>query len=299
VIAAAVALTCAPGLRGFGQATPDSSSALPVHDIQQIIGAQGTMSDGVLDISIDREDIKPVQGPVYRPVTFTPSFELNGDITFQSLAGGRAFMNGDLPLKEEETQRFIGALINNGLIVQAYHQHFPMHPQIWFIHFRGEGAPRALARAVRAAIDTTSTPLPQQMPSNPTSPLDAQRLGRILHGMASVGNDGVVTVSVNRADKITIDNIVVKPEANIYTQVEFKPLGGSTAAVVPDMAMKAGEVRRVVDLMFNHYDWAQGCLYNQETNETPQLYFDHMLKIGNAYELAEQIRQGLNLTASE
>jgi hypothetical protein len=42
--------------------------------------------------------------------------------------------------------------------------------------------------------------------------------------------------------------------------------------------------------------WFQGCLYNQETNEHPQLYFDHMLKVGNAYQLAHEIRRGLDLT---
>ena len=44
--------------------------------------------------------------------------------------------------------------------------------------------------------------------------------------------------------------------------------------------------------------WFQGCLYNQETNEYPQLYFAHMLKVGDAYTLAQEIRRGLDLTAA-
>jgi hypothetical protein len=47
-----------------------------------------------------------------------------------------------------------------------------------------------------------------------------------------------------------------------------------------------------------HKDWFVGCLYNQETNEHPQLYFSHMLKTGDAYALAHEVRRGLNLTAS-
>ena len=46
-------------------------------------------------------------------------------------------------------------------------------------------------------------------------------------------------------------------------------------------------------------DWSQGCLYNQETAEQPQLYSDHMVKVGDAYQLAAEIREGLDLTASE
>jgi hypothetical protein len=44
--------------------------------------------------------------------------------------------------------------------------------------------------------------------------------------------------------------------------------------------------------------WFVGCLYNQETSETPQLYFAHMLKVGDAYALAREIRRGLDLTHS-
>jgi hypothetical protein len=50
--------------------------------------------------------------------------------------------------------------------------------------------------------------------------------------------------------------------------------------------------------MLNQLGWYQGCLYNQETNEAPQLYFDHMVKTGDAYQLAAEIRQGLDLTDS-
>jgi hypothetical protein len=62
--------------------------------------------------------------------------------------------------------------------------------------------------------------------------------------------------------------------------------------------MTSPEVVPVVKLMLNKLGWYQGCLYNQETNEYPQLFFDHMLKRGNAYTLAAEIRQGLNLTGA-
>jgi hypothetical protein len=40
-------------------------------------------------------------------------------------------------------------------------------------------------------------------------------------------------------------------------------------------------------------------LYNQETDEHPQLYFDHLLKVGNAYDLARELRRGLDLTKAK
>lgn len=63
--------------------------------------------------------------------------------------------------------------------------------------------------------------------------------------------------------------------------------------------MTADEVNPVVELMLNDLKWFQGCLYNQETDERPQLYFDHMLKVGDAYTLAQEIREGLNKTKSK
>ncbi len=135
------------------------------------------------------------------------------------------------------------------------------------------------------------------MPSNPTTPLDPDRLASILDGDAQVGDEGIVTVTIDRTDTIVIDDIRVSPELNISTDVEFKPLSssGSTVAAAPDFSMTSSEVQPVVKLM-RQQGWFNGCLYNQETNEYPQLYFSHMLKIGDAYTLAREIRRGLDLT---
>ena len=149
-------------------------------------------------------------------------------------------------------------------------------------------------------IAVTSTPLPQTKPSNPTTPLNPDRLAKILHGDAEVGEQGVVTVTVDRTDRIVIDGIRVSPEANISTNVEFKPVNsaGTRAAAAPDFSMKSSEVMPVVSLM-RKLSYHVGCLYNQETNEHPQLYFSHMLKVGDPYALAREIRRGLDLTAAE
>lgn len=272
--------------------------ALPADQIQQIVQAEGTVTKGVLSIDIERQDIGDVSGPL--GVTFTPAFEVDGTLTFQPLGHGDAFFNGDLALKPEETQGVIDAIIANGLVFQAFHQHYiETMPNVWFIHFRGEGDALTLAMAVHNVLKATSTPLPQTMPANPTTPLDPDKLASILHGDAQVGDEGVVTVTIDRSDTIVIDGIRVSPEANISSNVQFKPLSssGSMAAAGPDFSMKSSEVMPVVTVM-RSLGWFQGCLYNQETNECPQLYFDHMLKVGDAYTLAQEVRRGLDLTAA-
>lgn len=274
-----------------------ASSSLPVKEIENVVGAQGEVSHGVLNISIARDDIGDVQGP--KGVTLTAAFEIHGDLWFQPLSNGRALLNGDMALTESEVNPFISALLDNGLVFQAFHQHAPTDPQVWFVHYRGTGKPIDLARAIRAAIDVTATQLPQTSPSKPTSPLDDKKLASILHGDAQIGEEGVVTVTVSRKGTVHLDGVHVSPDAGISTTIEFKPVGGTQAQVVADFSMSASEVDPVVHQMLGGEDWYQGCLYNQETDERPQLYFDHMIKSGDAYDLAKQIRRGLDKTDAD
>jgi hypothetical protein len=273
------------------------SGKLPVHELQRILRSEGTVTNGVLSIDISRDDIGhgKVTGP--EGVSFDGSFEVDGTLTFQPLGDNLAFFNGDLPLKPEETQHFIDAILSAGLTVQAFHQHYiEMSPQVWFIHWRGMGEPLDLARRVRDTLHVTGTSFPQKPPAKPKTPLDAKRLGKILGGDAQVGDNGAVTVTVDRKDRIVIDHVEVSPEANISTNVEFKPLGGSAAWVGPDFSMTSSETMKVLAVM-RAQGWFVGCLYNQETAESPQLFFSHMLKRGDAYQLAAEVRRGLDKTA--
>jgi uncharacterized protein DUF1259 len=282
-------------------ATSKSSEAtpLPVKTMESILQAKGSVSNEVLSVGIDRSDIPNVQ---VHGVPIKPSFEINGDLTFQPVGANSAFFNGDIPVKPSEINPVIDAIINNGLTFQAEHQHlYDFEPMVWFIHMRGRGNPLRLASAVHSVLKATSTPLPQEPPSHPTTPLDKSRLKRILHGYeAQVGEDGVVTVFVARRNPIKIDGVVVKPETNIATNVAFEPLNsqGTEAAAVPDFAMEASEINPVMTVMRNQ-GWDIGCLYNQETDEHPQLYFSHQLKTGDPYQLAEEIRKGLNQTNAQ
>ena len=119
---------------------------LPAQEIQKIIGIEGSVTDGVLGMSCERKDIGTVQGPL--GVHLRPSFELNGDLYFQPLGSNHAFFNGDLALKASELNAVIDAIVANGLVFQAMHQHyFNLRPMVWFIHFRGtENRSRSHAR---------------------------------------------------------------------------------------------------------------------------------------------------------
>ena len=158
--------------------------SLPVDAIKQILGARGSVSAGVLSVSLDRTDIGPVKGPL--GVTFPPAFEISGDLTFQPLGADVTFFNGGLALKPRELNPVIDAIQSGGLVFSSDAQHyFDLDPMVWFIHLRGIGRPHTLAKASRRVLAATATPLPQKPPSNPATPLDHARRQPSTHSCTS------------------------------------------------------------------------------------------------------------------
>jgi hypothetical protein len=164
------------------------------------------------------------------------------------------------------------------------------------MHFRKVGNREDVASSIKAALDVTSTPFPQTLPSNPTTPLPADRIGHILGASPTIGSDGVVTYDVPRKHPIELAGIRINPYLGVQTTIAFEPLNktGTLAAVVPDYGMVASEINPVVRLE-RSLGWDIGCLYNQETAERPQLYFSHQFKTGDPISRAHEIRRGLNL----
>jgi len=270
-------------------------SAAQRQEIQAIIQVEGTYSNNVLNIQVDRDDVPDVTKD---GVPIKPSFEINGNLCFQALPDGMVMLNGDFSFKPEELNPAIHQMVEHGLVWQAMHQHlFGMQPMMWFEHFRGIGTAVKLAEACAAFIGVTSTPLPQTLPKNPTTPLDVKRLEAILGGPGTVGSDGVVSFQFPPQQPIRLGGVYINSYLNIYSPIDFEPLGGSEAAVVPDFGQLASQPDRLVSLM-QAQGWEADCLYNQETDEDPQLYFSHYFKVGDAYELARQVRRGLEVSVS-
>ncbi|MBV9233535.1 MAG: DUF1259 domain-containing protein [Candidatus Eremiobacteraeota bacterium] len=277
------------GFQNFEGATFSSDLQ---HQIESIINAKGTVTNGALQIQIDRNDIRNVE---LRGVPILPSFEINGQLNFQSLGGTRVLMNSDLCLEREEIDPFIDQLLRHNIIFQAEHQHFyDFVPIVFFIHFRALGDAITIARGVKAALNVTSTPFPQAPPKHPHTPLPVAEIGKIIGVTPTVGANGVVSLQVPRADTIMLGGQPANPYLNIMTPIDFEPLGDGRAAAVPDFGMIASEIQRVVARM-RGFGWDIGCLYNQETAEEPQLFFSHQFKVGNPIQLAHEIRAGLEL----
>ncbi len=273
------------------QPTPHQKSVS--EEISDIIQADGMWSNGVFSIEIDRNDIDDVE---VHGVPIKPSFEINGTAYFQFDCAGRIMMNGDMALKPNEIDPWIDALIANNIVFQAFHMHlYDFDPMVWFIHYRAFGDPIQIAHGLKNALNTTSTPFPQTMPSNPTTPLPAEEIGKILGASPQISSDGVVNYDVPRRNPMWLGGVRINPFLNVQTPISFEPLDntGKMAAAVPDFGMLQEEVMPVMRVMRSQ-GWDVGCLYNQETDERPQLFFSHQFKTGDPIELAKEIRNGLN-----
>ena len=275
-----------------------ASADLPQQDIENAIGAQGQLNGGVLDIPILRTDIGNVSSAI-GSMTFTPDFQIHGDLYFQSTKGAKVYLNGYMPLLVSEVDRFISVAVKNGIDVQSFEQHVPMHPMVWYVHFGAQGDAVTLATGLKLALAETTTPFPQTLPANPSTSLDVQKLADTLHGTVSVGRNGVVTVTVARKKNAAIKKLKLKPGMGTSTTIEINPTSSTTADVAVSFALISTEVNPVIDLMRNTLKWRSGGLYNHELKEKPQLYYGHMIKSGDPYVLASEIRQALDIMASE
>jgi hypothetical protein len=274
-----------------GENAGKPARALPIKEIERIIRAQGTFDNGVLNIEIDRDDLPHVmkEGHVIKP-----AFMINGNLCFQQLHDGSVMMNGDLAFKPEEIDGAIAQMVRHGMTWQAFHQHlYGLEPMVYFMHMRIRGTARKVAEACAAVLSATSTPLPQAPPKNPTTPLDPKRLASIIGSIPTVGASGVVSFSIPSSKQIVLQGVPINPYLNVYTSVDFQPLGGNRAICVPDFGQIWYEVDTLAKTMLAQ-GWQIDCLYNQETDEQPQLFFSHHYKVGDAYELAREVRRGLD-----
>ena len=88
-------------------------------------------------------------------VTLPPSMGMATAINFQSAGGGKVATTGDFVMIADEVNKVARALRQHDIDITALHNHM-LHgsPELYFMHFWGEGDPAAVAAGLRAALDT-------------------------------------------------------------------------------------------------------------------------------------------------
>src|SRR6266481_4662680 len=121
--------------------------------IDELTGLKGKLNEqeNIYKVSSPRTDLKISVDQWAMP----PFMGLTSWASFMPGMQGEAMVMGDLVLMQDEVNPVMSAAFENGLQVTALHNHFFYdEPKVYFMHIGGEGDTAALAKGVRAALDT-------------------------------------------------------------------------------------------------------------------------------------------------
>ncbi len=171
-LAAALALTktpagSSPKTSNVAEAPTPTTSApaaapqpiyLDTKAVEAAIGYSGKVNGGILQFGIPRVETIKDSGMVV-----PPSMGVATAINFQPTGGGKAAISGDFVLLATEVNPVIRALRENGIEVEAMHNHMLMdEPHLYFMHFWANDDAPKLAHGLRAALNQTNSVKPKQ-----------------------------------------------------------------------------------------------------------------------------------------
>jgi uncharacterized protein DUF1259 len=276
-----------------GLASPARSQEVPA-EYQQVLstlGKQGDFKDNVLKVNIPRNDVKVTVAGVATP---TP-FGFGGWVAMTKGTGGHEVLMGDLVLLQDEVNKVMSALLDNGLDVTALHNHFFWdEPRMFYMHVHGQGTAADLARKLKPAIALIGKPSAPSAPATPTpaGALDTAKL------VAVVGTSGEQTGAVYKFTLPRKDLDVREMGAAINARMGLNTWAAFTgtndkAAIAGDVAMLEGEVTPVLKALRQH-GLDVVAIHHHMTNERPTIIFLHYWGTGRAEQLAAGFKAAVN-----
>src|SRR5947209_847799 len=159
-------------------APPAPPTNLPIDQagIQRALGKVGQMqSNGVLQFSLDRQDIHPM----VENVEVEGSFFLGAEVFFKRYPTMTMAMV-EIPIVGEEVNPAIQRAFAQGLIVTGLHNHrIMMSRQVWWLHLMGMGNGPALATAIRQVLPGQGSKFASGAPSKATTRLNSKAIGTV------------------------------------------------------------------------------------------------------------------------
>jgi len=264
--------------------------------VESAIGRKGAMQpQNVIKFSFPRSDLSVSIGGV----RIKPPLALGGWVAFKETTRGQAVAMGDLVLTEREVGPVMRALQAGGVEQTGLHNHVLNEtPHVMYMHIRAQGDPSQVARAIRAALAESGTPLTQPPASSPATATDIDTSGiASALGAAGKSNGGVYQVSVPRSETIRENGMEVPPSMGVATAINFQPTGGGKAAITGDFVLRANEVIRVIRAL-RQSGIEVTALHSHMLTEEPRLFFMHFWANDDAVKLARGLRTALDVTSS-
>lgn len=279
--------------RGSEQGQPDWKR------VETALGKTGQMQPGgVLRVAMPRTDLKvKVQG-----VDVKAGFALGSYAAFKKM-GKDAMVMGDLVLLDEEVSEVMTRLLQKGILVTALHNHLnEISPHVMYLHYSGRGDAVKLATALHEALSASATPLGQAgAPAGGATAggpeIDQKQVEAAL-GRAGKVNNGILQVSVARAEKITENGMELLPAMGVTTAFNFQATGDGKAAITGDFVLIGREVNPVAKALREHGIQVTA-VHNHALADNPRLFYMHFWANDDAVKLATGLKAALELTNSK
>ena len=131
-------------------AAPPATLDLDTAGIDRALGHAGKANGEVYSVSFSRAETLRQGG-----MTIPDAMGTGIGINFQPTGRGRAAIAGDLVLTAGEVEPVLRTLRENGIEVEALHNHMlDDEPRLFFMHFWANDDAVKLAGGLRAALDT-------------------------------------------------------------------------------------------------------------------------------------------------
>jgi Domain of Unknown Function (DUF1259) len=193
-------------------------------------------------------------------------------------------------------------LLQKGLLVTALHNHLnEMSPHVRYMHYSGRGEAQQLATALHEALSASAGPLgPTAAPAGTAAggpEIDQKQVEAAL-GRPGRVNNGILQVSVARAEKITENGMELLPAMGVNTALNFQPTGDGKAAITGDFVVIGREVNAVAKALREHGIQVTAG-HNHALADNPRLFYMHFWANDDVVKLAKGLKAALDLTNSK
>lgn len=269
----------------------------------EILGATPAVINGVCTATRSRTNIHPVVlGRRADSFMFVPQA-----YSFENLdQNGKALCLGETVLLQEEANRFMAKLREEGIIVTAFHNHWLFeNPRLMYMHFESLEEPLSFARKVRRALNVLTTrnigrPRGRQRIPNRRGEELCEEFNQILDGSMHTFEDGAC--------------IVMKSRTNIMPRVLGRQ--GTSFLLIPQMfafeslssdgrALCSGEtvilqeeLNPFISELLEHDIIVTG-FHNHWLFEDPRLMYIHFEKVEKPIRFAEDVKDALEVLTTK
>lgn len=288
---------------GQKKAASSAQKGAPSADWKAVDEAMGRpgqdQPDGARKYAMPRKDLNVSAAGVQ----VKPGLALGSWAAFNN-PGKNAMVMGDLVLTEDEVAPVMRKLQAEGLEITAVHNHLLLEvPRVMYMHIHGKGDAATMAKAIHDALGETKTPGPDSGSSS-GAPSGQQDIGiniaQIEQALGHKGkvNNGILQVSMPRAEHITDGGMAVPASMGLATGINFQPTGDGKAAISGDFVLIAKEVNPVIKALQAN-GIAVTALHSHMLDEQPRLFFMHFWANDDAVKLAKGLRAALDATNSK